>query len=88
MTEFKPFAATPQSTNLADLVIESDEEKIVIHGDLEIRPDKAGLGHARRLEAMLRDTVRNLETRDLPAESSSSDPTSVQAVNNPFGAEE
>lgn len=85
MCAFKPFSGTPQSTNLENLTLESDEEKIVIMGDLEIRRDQSGLDKARRLKSMITAIVDSLESGSLPDLDRQPADDAVTDIANPFG---
>lgn len=82
---FKAFADDSAVITAGDLQIENGTDAVVLHGQLEIRRDKAGLASARILAQALADAVRVLEaTPDLPDRAAPEiDPRG--SVANPFG---
>lgn len=62
---FKPFDE-PVSLTFGGLTCESDQDKLVLFGDLEICKDKASLDKARTLLSILSGAVAVLEASDIP----------------------
>lgn len=82
MVDFIPFAKTAQSTNLGDLVIESDEASVVISGVLEISPTEDGRDRVKRLRSIL-DAIE-LSFDKPPMSRETSTPPDIKSVKNPF----
>ena len=78
-----PFANESESVGIGGLTVENRTDRVAIYGSLDLTRDKEGLGHARRLRALLDEVVRALEgEEDLPDEVPA--PKRPERVKNPF----
>lgn len=85
MTDIKPFADDSRVVTVGDLAIENGTGAIVIHGDIEIRRDRAGLDAARILRDACAAIVDTLEAQaGLPGEAPPAR-RSERTFDNPFG---
>jgi hypothetical protein len=66
MDTIRPFENEAESLQIAELTIENRLDRISIYGNIDITRDKAGLEQARQLRALLEQTVRVLESEELP----------------------
>lgn len=78
---FVPYANEADVLAVGKLMIENRLDRITISGDVDLTADKAGLEHARKLQALLGEIVAKLEGMTLPAELP---PAAVGEVDNPF----
>lgn len=82
----KPFDNDSQATVIAsDFTVENGTDAVTLSGSLELTKDKAGLAHAKALQALLVDVIAHLEgEEDLPEKLARKDnpPAYIQ---NPFG---
>ncbi len=81
--QFRPFADSMMSTEIDNLTIENQGERISIYGSLQITADQQGLAFAKALQELLDDTVKYLEQQDLP-EHLTNDEDDDEEVDNPF----
>ena len=79
--EIRPFANESESVQLGGLTIENRTDRVSIYGSLDLTLDKVRLDSARRLKAILEQTVAELEKADLPERIAIKGPDTVQ---NPF----
>ena len=78
-----PFANESESLGIGDLTIENRTDRISIYGNIDLTRDKAGLGHARMLKAVLDKVVQVLEReKNLPDKLAP--PNMPDEVANPF----
>ena len=78
-----PFANESESVGIGGLTVENRTDRVSLYGSLDLTRDKEGLGHARRLRALLDEVVRALEgEEDLPDEVPA--PKRPERVKNPF----
>ena len=78
-----PFVNESESVGIGGLTVENRTDRVAIYGSLDLTRDKEGLGHARRLRALLDEVVRALEgEEDLPDEVPA--PKRPERVKNPF----
>ena len=78
-----PFANESESLTIGDLTIENRTNRISIYGSIDLTRDKAGLEHARLLQAVLDKVVQALETeKNLPDKIAP--PDTPDEVANPF----
>lgn len=84
-TTFTPFANEADVMRIGDLTLENRVDRITVSGDVDLTADVEGLARARRLQAVLQDTVAALEARaaagELPDELP---PPEVTTIDNPF----
>ncbi|NHZ92436.1 hypothetical protein F2P45_26020 [Massilia sp. CCM 8733] len=78
---FVPYANEADVVAVGKLMIENRLDRITLSGDVDLTADKAGLEHARKLQALLGEIVATLEGMTLPAELP---PPAVGEVDNPF----
>jgi hypothetical protein len=87
MTEFKPYADVAQETTIngssGQLQISSDDNKVIITGDLEIQADEPGLASAIKIRDMINAVIEGItaRTKDAPSET---DPLPTVKQKNPF----
>ena len=78
-----PFANESESLGIGDLTIENRTDRASIYGSIDLTRDKAGLGQARMLKAVLDRVVQVLESEgDLPDKIAP--PDTPDEVPNPF----
>lgn len=78
-----PFANESESLSVGELTIENRTDRVVLYGSLELTKDKAGLEHARILEATLRSIVHALQSdQNLPERVPVA--STPEQVKNPF----
>src|SRR3546814_2989882 len=91
MTAFQAFAPIPQETTIngsaGRLVLASDDEKILISGDIEIAANETGLAAALHLRGMLNAVIDNISGRT-SGNLSIEPPVSPIKKKNPFRSEE
>src|SRR3546814_3948917 len=72
MTAFQAFAPIPQETTIngsaGRLVLASDDEKILISGDIEIAANETGLAAALHLRDMLNAVIDNIRSEEHTSE--------------------
>ncbi len=78
---FLPYANEADVLHIGSLTIENRVDRVSLHGDVDLTRDKAGLAHAKALQALLADVVKQLESASLP---DSLPPPAVGTVPNPF----
>ena len=82
MAEFKPFANESAVLSLGGLTVENRLDRVTISGDIDLTRDRHGLGHARRLKALIDAAVATMESAtDLPDELPPAPPS---ATRDPF----
>jgi hypothetical protein len=81
MDTIRPFENEEESLQIGDLTVENRLDRISLYGNLDLTKDKAGLEKARQLKQLLDETVRALESVDLPDAVDSESPSHVP---NPF----
>jgi hypothetical protein len=79
--ELHPFANESESLQLGDLTVENRTDRISIYGSIDLTLDKPGLDHARRLKAILDQTIAEMEKADLPDRITMIEP---ETLKNPF----
>ncbi|MEC7120916.1 MAG: hypothetical protein VXW65_13585 [Pseudomonadota bacterium] len=80
---FQPFADDNASFGIDGLTLENHPDRVVLYGNLELTRDQAGLAYARRLSALLAETVAQLEAAGEQLPDQIAQPT-VETVDNPF----
>ena len=83
-----PFANNHQSMQIGDLVIENQEDKIIIYGDINLVLDEAGYEQAKQLHELSSKILTAFESR-IPyskddAKSKEKDDQSDKFIDNPF----
>jgi hypothetical protein len=76
-----PFANESESLQIGELTLENRTDRVSIYGSLDLTLDKAGLGFARQLKAILDQTVAEMEKSELPDRITVKAP---ETVVNPF----
>jgi hypothetical protein len=79
--EIHPFANESESLQIGDLTIENRTDRVSIYGSIDLTLDKSGLDHARRLKAILDQTVAEMEKVNLPDRVALKKP---ETIKNPF----
>ncbi len=84
----EPFANNHQSMQIGELVIENQQEKIIIYGDIELTLDGAGYEQAQQLQALTTKIVQAFETHSIysnsETKSKEKDDQSGKDIDNPF----
>jgi hypothetical protein len=78
---FSPYANEADVVHIGRLCVENRVDRVSLHGDVDVTRDKAGLAHAKALQALLADVISTLESEPLP---DSLPPPKVGTVPNPF----
>ena len=82
MSDFKPYANESDVLTIGSLGIENRVDRVMLHGDMELTRDKAGLALAKQLQAVINAIVKALEAdKVLPDAVEILKPRSVK---NPF----
>lgn len=83
MSDFRPYADDDSVLTIGGLSVENGTDAVVVHGDLEIRLDKAGLRQAEALAALFAAARDELASRNLP-ELADERPQDGDVVDNPL----
>lgn len=83
MASLKPYADDAASLQIGELTLENGRERVALYGNLDLTRDRAGLGHARALKAVLDEVVRTLEA-DPRLPDRVAPPQAPKRVRNPF----
>lgn len=79
---FKPFADSTSSSQIEQLTLENQGDRLSIYGSIQITQDKAGLANAKALQQLINETVQALEHMQLPDKIAA--PAAGEEVANPF----
>ena len=83
-----PFANNHQSMQIGELVIENQEDKIIIYGDINLVLDDAGYEQAKQLYELSSKILSVFETNNTysnnEAKSKEKDDQSGEIIDNPF----
>ncbi len=60
----EPFANNHQSMQIGELVIENQEDKIIIYGDVELTLDASGYQQAKQLHKLTTEIIQAFQTHD------------------------
>ncbi|MBJ9984030.1 hypothetical protein IAE19_01040 [Acinetobacter sp. S40] len=63
---FKPFENGNESSNIEDLTLENQVDRVSLYGNLQITKDQHGLTLAKQLQTFLNTIVTELEKQPLP----------------------
>lgn len=84
----EPFANNHQSMQIGELVIENQQDKIIIYGDLDLYLTKAGFAQAKQLHELTTKILAQFEKTDQYTNndevSKSNDDWSDDSIDNPF----
>ena len=84
----EPFANNHQSMQIGELVIENQEDKIIMYGDIELTLDVAGYQQAQELQQLATKIVQAFENHslysNLDTKSKEKDDQSGKNIDNPF----
>lgn len=92
----EPFANNHQSMQIGELVIENQEDKIIIYGDMELTLDASGYQQAQQLHKLTTEIMQAFQTRDFSRDiphnlysnnevkSKENDDQSGKNIDNPF----
>ncbi|MEN6671021.1 hypothetical protein AAJP47_11660 [Psychrobacter sp. B38] len=84
----EPFANNHQSMQIGELVIENQQDKIIMYGDIELTLDAAGYQQAQQLQQLTTRIVQAFETNSLYSnsvtKSKEKDDQSGKDIDNPF----
>ncbi|HWX01495.1 hypothetical protein [Collimonas sp.] len=81
MSKFVPFADESATLAIGKLNVENRLDRVSLFGDLDLTLDRAGLEHAKTLQALLDNVVAVLESQTLPDQIAAAP---VVKVSNPF----
>ena len=83
-----PFANNHQSMQIGELVIENQEDKIIIYGDINLVLDEAGYEQAKQLHELTSRILTSFESRISyskdDAKSKEKDDQAGKMIDNPF----
>ena len=83
-----PFANNHQSMQIGDLVIENQEDKIIIYGDINLVFNEAGYEQAQQLHELTSKIILAFENRSqyssFDDKSKQKDDQSGKIIDNPF----
>ena len=83
-----PFANNHQSMQIGDLVIENQEDKIIIYGDINLVFDEAGYEQAQQLHELTSKIMLAFENRsqysNYDDKSKEKDDQADKIIDNPF----
>lgn len=83
-----PFANNHQSMQIGDLVIENQEDKIIIYGDINLVFNEAGYEQAQQLHELTSKIMRAFEKRsqysNYDDKSKEKDDQADKIIDNPF----
>ena len=84
----EPFANNHQSMQIGELVIENQQDKIIIYGDLDLYLTKAGFAQAKQLHELTTKILAQFEKTDQYINndevSKSNDDWPDDNIDNPF----
>lgn len=84
----EPFANNHQSMQIGELVIENQEDKIIMYGDVELTLDPAGYEQAKQLQELANRVVQAFESHSLysnsETKSKEKDDQLGKNIDNPF----
>ncbi|WP_379543355.1 hypothetical protein [Psychrobacter sp. R86515] len=84
----EPFANNHQSMQIGELVIENQEDKIVIYGDIDLTLDASGYEQAQQLHELSEKIVQAFADKNLysknDAKSKENDDQLGKDIDNPF----
>lgn len=92
----EPFANNHQSMQIGELVIENQEDKIIIYGDMELTLDTSGYQQAQQLHKLTTEIMQAFQNRDFSRDiphnlysnnetkSKEKDDQSGKNIDNPF----
>lgn len=84
----EPFANNHQSMQIGELVIENQEDKIIMYGDVELTLDAAGYEQAQQLQELANKIVQAFESYSLyskqEVKSKEKDDQLDKNIDNPF----
>ena len=83
-----PFANNHQSMQIGDLVIENQEDKIIIYGDINLVVNEAGYEQAQQLHELTSKIILAFENRsqysNYDDKSKEKDDQADKIIDNPF----
>lgn len=83
-----PFANNHQSMQVGDLVIENQQDKIIIYGDIDLTLDASGYEQAQQLHELTTRIVEAFKDKNLYSKndnkSKENDDQSGKDIDNPF----
>lgn len=84
----EPFANNHQSMQVGELVIENQEDKIILYGDIELTLDESGYQKAQQLHMLTTKIMQAFETHNLysnnETKSKEKDDQLGKNIDNPF----
>lgn len=84
----EPFANNHQSMQIGELVIENQQDKIIIYGDIDLTLDSSGYQHAQQLHELTTKIMQAFESNDsysnIDDKSKQNDDHQGRNIDNPF----
>lgn len=84
----EPFANNHQSMQIGELVIENQQDKIIIYGDIDVTLDESGYQQAQQLHELTTKIMQAFDKGGLystsEAKSKENDDQSGENIDNPF----
>lgn len=88
----EPFANNHQSMQIGELVIENQEDKIIMYGDIELTLDASGYQQAQQLHKLTTEIIQAFQTHNFPrslysnngSKSKEKDDQLGRDIDNPF----
>lgn len=79
---FKAFSDDRSQTEIDELTIENNGDRLALYGSIAITCDQLGLQHAKALLKVLQDSIEYLEKQDLPEKIQNNG--DAEELDNPF----
>lgn len=79
---FQAFSDHISSSEIDNLTLENQGNRLSIYGSLQITCDQQGLAHAQQLQAVLTQAIHYLQQQDLPEKIDQ--PDDSEEIDNPF----
>ncbi|MDN3397859.1 hypothetical protein QL919_03850 [Psychrobacter sp. APC 3426] len=84
----EPFANNHQSMQIGELVIENQQDKIIIYGDIDVTLDESGYQQAQQLHELTTKIMQAFDKDSLystsAVKSKENDDQSGENIDNPF----
>lgn len=84
----EPFANNHQSMQIGELIIENQEDKIIIYGDIDLYLNAAGYQQAQQLHELtskiMQAFAQNAESKEKRLSSKEKNDQSDKNIDNPF----
>ena len=76
----EPFANDHQSMQIGDLVIENQQDKIIIYGDVDLTLDGSGYQQAQQLQTLMTKIIQAYEDKNIYSDSNSDTQLDIKSV--------